>query len=59
MPKKKKTARTKRQALSDYEKRREAQEKLVLHLEKVTKQLKMSKFPSEPYRGCPPYTGCK
>ena len=48
MPKKKKTARTTRQVLAEYEKLREVQKELVLELEKVSKKLKMCHFPSTP-----------
>jgi hypothetical protein len=49
MPKKKKTARTTRQGLADYERRRKAYKKLVLELEKASKKLEMFNFPDKPY----------
>jgi hypothetical protein len=45
MPKKKKTARTKRQALAEYEKLRKLQKKMVMDLKKISEKLQMCHFP--------------
>ncbi len=58
MPRKKRKGLTKRQAIADVEKLEKTAKKLVLELEKVKKDLKMSAFPGPQYSNCPKFSNC-